>query len=47
MLDITIGNIESGNLRMLNRERDTKAFSASRILLTSTITYTANVTKHT
>lgn len=44
---MTWGSMLSGNLRMLNSESDTKAFSASRMLSSSTVTYTANVVNAT
>lgn len=47
MLLMTWGSMLSGNLRMLNSESDTKAFSASRTLFSSTVTYTANVVNAT
>lgn len=47
MLLITCGSIFKGNLKMLKRDKDTKAFSASKILFSSTVTYTANVVKAT
>lgn len=47
MLLMTWGSMLSGNLRMLNSESDTKAFSASRTLFSSTFTYTANVVNAT
>lgn len=37
----------SGNLKRLNRESDTKAFSASRTFFSSTLTKTAKVVKAT
>ena len=46
-LEITLGNMDRGKRRMLKRDRDTKAFSASSMLFSSESTYTANVTKHT
>lgn len=47
MLLITIGSMFSGNLRMLNKARDTNAFWASKTLFLSILTYTANVDKAT
>lgn len=47
MLLMTWGSILRGNLRMLKSESDTKAFSASRMLFSSTVTYTANDVKAT
>lgn len=47
MLLITIGSMFSGNLRMLNKARDTNAFWASKTLFLSILTYTAKVDKAT
>lgn len=47
MLLMTMGNILRGKRRMLNRARETNAFCASRILCSSTNTYTANVERAT
>ena len=52
ILDISIGNMERGNLKMLNKERATKAFSAvslssGLVLLRWTSEYVANVAKAT
>ena len=44
---IKVGSIDRGNRRMLNNDRETKAFSASRIFLSDDKTYTANVHKDT
>ena len=42
-----MGRKERGNLRMLNRLRETKAFWASRMLDSSRETYVANVVRET
>lgn len=47
MLLMTIGSMFSGNLRMLNNARETKAFWASKMLFLSIMTYTANVDRAT
>lgn len=47
MLLMTWGSMFRGNLRMLKSESDTKAFSASRTLFSSTVTYTAKVVSAT
>lgn len=47
MLLMTCGSILRGNFKILNKERDTKAFSASRIFFSFTETYTANVVNAT
>lgn len=47
MLLMTWGSMFNGNLRMLKSESDTKAFSASRMLFSSTDTYTAKVVSAT
>lgn len=47
MLLMTWGSMFRGNRRMLKSESDTKAFSASRTLFSSTVTYTANVVNAT
>lgn len=47
MLLMTWGSMFRGNLRMLKSESDTKAFSASRMLFSSTVTYTAKVVSAT
>lgn len=44
---INIGNMEIGNLNILNSESDTKAFSASSTLSSDDMTYTANVVNDT
>ena len=44
MFMIIMGSMLRGNLRMLKRERETKAFSESRMLFGSLNTYVANVT---
>ena len=44
---MSIGNIESGNLRMLNKDRETNAVVASRTLFSSTITNVAKVVSAT
>lgn len=44
---MTCGSMFKGNLKMLKRESETKAFSASKTLLLSTFTYTANVVSAT
>lgn len=44
---MTWGSMLRGNLRMLKSESDTKALSASRMLFSSTVTYTANVVNAT
>jgi hypothetical protein len=44
---MTAGNMERGKRMILNRERPTKAFSASRTLLISDSMYTANVVNDT
>ena len=46
-LAIIIGNMLIGKRRILNRERDTKAFSASRTLFSSIKTKVMKVTKDT
>lgn len=47
MLLMTCGSILRGNFKILNKDRETKAFSASRIFFSSTETYTANVVSAT
>jgi hypothetical protein len=47
MLLITMGRMLSGKRKILNRARDTKAFFASRIFLSSTVTKTAKVDRAT
>lgn len=47
ILLITWGSMLSGNLRILKSDSDTKAFSASKMLFSSTLTYTANVVNAT
>lgn len=47
ILLMTCGSMLRGNLRMLKSDSDTKAFSASRTLFSSTVTYTANVVRAT
>lgn len=44
---INIGSIERGKRRMLNSDKLTKAFVASKTLFSSTKTYVANVLKAT
>lgn len=44
---MTWGSMLRGNLRMLKSDSDTKAFSASSTLFSSTVTNTANVVKAT
>merc|ERR1719500_342637 len=44
---IIMGNMLRGNLRMLNKAREVKAFWASRTLFSSERTYTAKVTRDT
>lgn len=44
---MTCGSMFKGNLKMLNRESETKAFSASNTLSLLTFTYTANVVSAT
>jgi hypothetical protein len=46
-LAIIIGNMLIGKRRILNRDRDTKAFSASRTLFSSIKTKVMKVTKDT
>lgn len=46
-LEISIGNIERGNLNILKSDRETNAVVASKTLFSSTITKVANVTKET
>lgn len=47
MLEISIGNIDIGNRRILNRDNETKAVVAVSWLFSSTRTNVANVTKAT
>ena len=44
---MSIGSMVRGKRRMLKRDRDTKAFSASRMLSGEDSTYTANVVRDT
>lgn len=47
MFVMTFGTIERGNLRILKRANETKAFWASRTLSGDDSTYTANVESDT
>ncbi len=47
MREIILGNMEKGNLRMLKREMETKTFSASKMFLSSTRTYTVKLISDT
>lgn len=47
ILEMSIGNMDRGKRRMLNRDSETKAISASKTLFSSTNTKTAKVTKAT
>ena len=44
---MTVGTMERGKRRMLNRAKDTKAFSASKTFLEDDITYTPKVVSDT
>lgn len=46
-LEISIGNIEMGNRRRLNKEMDTNTLFASKIFSGDIVIYVANDTKDT